>query len=399
MMEEPTSNAFSTGDLHSDDDFLTTTSSLRRGSGRATLITGGAGFIGTNLADALLSSGQKILILDDLSRDGVENNLRWLRRKHGQLLEFKQGDVRDNKLVFALVQRSIKVFHLAAQVAVTTSLVDPIGDFEVNARGTLNVLEAVRAQTVPPPLVFTSTNKVYGDLEDVGVTEIGGRYLPINKSLQRSGIGDTRPINFHSPYGCSKGSADQYVLDYARTFGIPAVVFRMSCIFGPHQCGNEDQGWIAHFLLRAMAGLPITIYGDGRQVRDVLFVDDLVKAFRLAVENIDRLAGRAFNIGGGPTNAVSLIDVLEEIEHLSGRNIRVEFDDWRAADQRYYVSDTRSFKRATGWTPAVTAKRGIAKLHAWYTANRKYVKQLVLKDPVAAAASGRSELSLVGVER
>lgn len=335
------------------------------GARRPVLITGGAGFVGTNLAHRLLSGGEAVLIYDNFSRPGVERNLAWLKSRHGHRLEFERGDIRDAAAVRAAARRAGAVFHLAAQVAVTTSLTDPTEDFEINARGTLNLLEALRACDEPPPLVFTSTNKVYGGLPDVPLREDGSRYEPADRSVRSLGIGEDRTLDFHSPYGCSKGAADQYVIDYARTFGMPAVVFRMSCIYGPHQCGTEDQGWLAHFLIRAIQGQPITLYGDGKQVRDVLYVEDLVEAFLLAREHARRLSGRAFNIGGGPTNTTSLLELLELIRILHGTSPRTKMEDWRPGDQRYYVSDTRSFREAVDWKPRTGVTQGVSRLYSW----------------------------------
>jgi len=334
---------------------------------RPALITGGAGFVGTNLAQRLLEMGRPVLLFDNLSRAGVENNLRRLRAAYAgdRRLQVLIGDVRDETALANAVRQAGAVFHFAAQVAVTTSLVSPRDDFAVNALGTLNLLEALRALPEPPPLVFTSTNKVYGDLADVPLRLTDNRYEPSNEILGARGVGETRALDFHSPYGCSKGAADQYVLDYARTFNLPAVVFRMSCIYGPHQCGNEDQGWVAHFLLRALENKPITLYGDGRQVRDTLFVDDLLDAFLVAEKHVSRLSGHAFNIGGGPDNTTSLLELVERIGDLTGERPRVTFDDWRPGDQRYYVSDTRKFTAATGWTPRVDVSEGVARLHDW----------------------------------
>src|ERR687890_1662006 len=309
-------------------------------SGRPILITGGAGFIGTNVAHRLLTQGHQVRVFDNLARPGVEQNLRWLRDTHGDQVTVEIADVRDADALRQAVDGAARVFHFAAQVAVTTSLTDPLEDFEVNARGTLNLLEAIRAQPIPPPLVFTSTNKVYGALDDVGLRRRNQRYEPTDPSLRRTGISENRPLDFHSPYGCSKGSADQYVLDYARTYGIPAIVFRMSCIYGPHQFGTEDQGWVAHFLIRALEGRPITLYGDGRQVRDILSVDDLIEAFLLAQEHMASESGQAFNIGGGPRNTVSLLELLDLIASLTGSRPAFEIEPWRTADQRYYVSNT-----------------------------------------------------------
>ena len=331
----------------------------------ATLITGGAGFVGANLAHRLLSEGRPVILLDNLSRAGVEKNLQWLRDVHGDAVEIMVEDIRDRAGVQHAVARSRHVYHFAAQVAVTTSIADPIEDFDINARGTLNVLEAIRLQPSPPSLILTSTNKVYGGLDNVELERVGQRYAPVSPLLSARGISEAQPLDFHSPYGCSKGTADQYVRDYARTYGIPTVVFRMSCIYGPHQFGTEDQGWVAHFLVRALEDELITIYGDGMQVRDVLFIEDLVEAFLLAERNITRLAGQAFNIGGGPANTISLLDLLDRIEALDGRAARVDFERWRTGDQRYYVSDTRKFEQATGWQPKVGTAEGIARLHAW----------------------------------
>ncbi|AIE86690.1 SDR family NAD(P)-dependent oxidoreductase [Fimbriimonas ginsengisoli] len=334
-------------------------------SRKATLIVGGAGFIGTNLADRLLSQGIRVIVFDSLARAGVEKNLEWLQHKHGERVEFHRGDVRDQEALHAVVPRADQVFHFAAQVAVTTSLESPIDDFERNARGTLNLLEEVRRQVTPPSLVFTSTNKVYGSLEDIPLVQSQTRYEPESPLTKLRGIAETRPLDFHSPYGCSKGAADQYVLDYARTYGIPAAVFRMSCIYGPHQCGTEDQGWVAHFLLQALKGRPITLYGNGKQVRDILYVQDLVEAFGLLMGNIDRLTGQAFNMGGGPQNSISLIELLDLIEALHGTRPKTQMCDWRPGDQRYYVSDTAKFQEATGWTPVYSALEGVRNLYQW----------------------------------
>ena len=335
-----------------------------------TLITGGAGFIGSNLAHRLLASGRRVRVLDNLSRPGVEDNLQWLRQQHGELLEFVRADIRDAAAVNDAMAGVQQVFHFAAQVAVTTSLESPREDFAINAQGTLNVLEAARSRPVPPGVIMTSTNKVYGGLEDLALSVQGQRYLPVDATLAGRGIAEARPLDFHSPYGCSKGTADQYVVDYARSYGMTTLVFRMSCIYGPRQFGTEDQGWVAHFILRALRGERITLYGDGMQVRDVLYVDDLVDAFLLAEQNAQRLRGRAFNMGGGPANAISLQDLLDHIERLQGRRPGVTFDGWRTGDQRYYVSDTQAFQRETGWRARVPADEGIARLFEWLAAQQ-----------------------------
>jgi CDP-paratose 2-epimerase len=329
------------------------------------LITGGAGFIGTNLAHQLALAGREVIVFDNLSRDGVRRNLDWLTAQHPGKITLLRGDVRDGTAVRAAVDRADEVFHLAAQVAVTTSLNDPLQDFETNARGTLHVLEALRAQRRPVPLIYTSTNKVYGALTDVALERTPTRYVPRDPTLRTFGINEQRSLDFHSPYGCSKGCADQYVLDYARTFDLPVAVFRMSCIYGPHQQGNEDQGWVAHFLLSASRGTPLTIFGDGLQVRDVLFVDDLVRAFLLARQNIDRLAGQAFNVGGGTPNTLSLAELIAWLREHSTTSPPIRYSPARLGDQRYYVSDTAKFCSATGWHPQVTVTEGLQRLHAW----------------------------------
>src|SRR3954465_5586214 len=281
------------------------------------LITGGAGFIATNVADRLLRDGWRVRLFDNLSRTGVEQNVRWLREVHrpGERgaespIELIVGDVRDRAAVKRAVEGVSRVFHFAAQVAVTTSLTDPLLDFEINARGTLNLLEAIRPLESRPSLLFTSTNKVYGHLADLPLNVRDRRYEPGDGAVAQRGISEQRPLDFHSPYGCSKGAAEQYVLDYARTFGLPATVFRMSCIYGPHQFGTEDQGWVAHFLIQTLRRRPLTLYGDGLQVRDILFVEDLVDAMLLAHDRIEDTAGHAYNIGGGPSNTVSLLELM-----------------------------------------------------------------------------------------
>ncbi|HVU33508.1 MAG TPA: NAD-dependent epimerase/dehydratase family protein [Opitutaceae bacterium] len=338
---------------------------LHSATRHSVLITGGAGFIGTNLAHRLLSGGNAVIILDNLARPGVGRNLQWLRTQHRDRLAVVVADIRDEKAVAGAVRQAGQVFHFATQVAVTTSLADPVADFEANARGTLTLLEAVRRAGRSVPLLFTSTNKVYGDLNDIALAGGDSRYAPPDGSPFRDGVNERRAVASQSPNGCAKGAAEQYVLDYARTYGLPATVFRMSCIYGPHQCGNEDQGWVAHFLLRAMQNRPITICGDGRQVRDVLFIDDLIDAMIFAQANVEAVRGRAFNVGGGPQNTISLLELTAMIAALQGELPRVVFSDWRAADQRWYVSDTRAIGAATGWSPRVGVGEGVRRLHRW----------------------------------
>lgn len=331
----------------------------------AIVITGGAGFIGCNLADALLRDGERLIVLDNLSRAGVERNASWLKAQHGERVEIARADVRRPSEIEPILARALAVFHFAAQTAVTTSLLDPIDDFEINARGTLNVLEAVRRAGNRAPVIFSSTNKVYGSLDDVGLTAPNGRYEPTDQLLGARGIDEDRPLAFCTPYGCSKGVADQYVLDYAASFGLPTAVLRMSCIYGPRQFGTEDQGWVAHFLIRALKGQPITIFGDGQQVRDILHVSDAVAAYRAVLGQIGQVSGRAFNLGGGPRNAVSLNAVLAEIRRVVGPQVEVQHDRWRDGDQRYFVADTGRLTAELMWRAQIGWRDGLRNLADW----------------------------------
>lgn len=341
----------------------------REGHGRArsgaTLITGGAGFVGCNLADRIASEGKPVVIFDSLARPGVERNLRWLKDRWGDRVDAEISDVRDRFALRRALTRCDEVFHLAAQVAVTTSLDDPQTDLAVNTQGTVNLLEEIRRLDEPPPVLFTSTNKVYGALDDIALTEGAVGYEPNDLDFDGSGIDETRPLSLCSPYGCSKGAADQYVIDYAHSYGLRTAVFRMSCIYGPRQFGTEDQGWVAHFLISALNGDPITVFGNGKQVRDLLYVDDLVDALLRTIRSPRAMTGRAFNVGGGPCNRASLLEVIEEVERRTGRSLSVRWADWRTGDQRYYVSDTSLLRGLTGWTPRVGVAEGIESLHAW----------------------------------
>ena len=339
-------------------------------SGAPILVTGGAGFIGSNLADRLLADGHRVRIFDALSRAGTERNLDWLRRRHGDALDFIHADVRDHGRLAAAADGAEAVFHLAAQVAVTTSLDDPAEDFAINIGGTFALLEALRAQGGATPLIFASTNKVYGDLGDLDFRCEDEAYVPVDPNVRAHGIGEARPLDFHTPYGVSKGAADQYVLDYARSFGLPACVLRMSCIYGQRQMGTEDQGWVAHFLIRALEGKPITLYGDGYQVRDILDVADAVEAYVQAWRRIDRVKGRAFNLGGGPDNAVSLRQLLARMAELVGHRVELSWSDWRPGDQRYFVADTRAAERALGLGAKVPWRDGVARLARWLADER-----------------------------
>lgn len=332
------------------------------------LITGGAGFIGCNLADYHLKRGHRVVVYDNLSRRGARVNLRWLQANHGDRLAFAKGDVRDfGNLKNALSTDTDRVYHLAAQVAVTTSVTDPREDFETNALGTFNVLEAVRHVTPQATVFYASTNKVYGKMEGVGIAKNGARYRYRDLPL---GVSEKQPLDFHSPYGCSKGCGDQYVRDYSRIYGLRTVVFRQSCIYGTRQFGVEDQGWIAHFCIAAHSGHPITIYGDGNQVRDVLWIGDLIEAYEAAAEHIDVAAGEVYNIGGGPANTVSVWGEFGQmLEGMVGRSIAVEYADWRPGDQRVYISDVRKARKHFGWTPRVSPHEGIRRLWTWIGQN------------------------------
>ncbi len=332
-------------------------------------ITGGAGFIGSNYVARLLGRGEHVTVYDNLSRAGAERNLAWLRSRFGQnAFTLIRGDVRDADLLASSLGDADVVVHLAAQVAVTTSVEDPRTDFEINALGTFNVLEAVRQSPKRPMVIYASTNKVYGGMEDVKIVEEETRYRYADLPF---GVPESQPLDFHSPYGCSKGSGDQYVRDYARIYGIPTVVFRQSCIYGLRQFGIEDQGWVAWFVIAAVTGRPITIYGDGKQVRDVLFVDDLLDAYDAAVARRDEVAGEVFNIGGGPQNTISIWrEFAPLLEKALGRSVPVSYGDWRPGDQRVYISDIRKAERLLGWKPRVGVEEGIARLVEWVKANR-----------------------------
>jgi CDP-paratose 2-epimerase len=332
-------------------------------------ITGGAGFIGCNAVRRYLELGWEVTVLDDLSRRGSEKNLAWLQTL-GRFT-FHKCDVRDARQVDAVFRERKgfdAILHLAAQVAVTTSVTNPRHDFEVNALGTFNVLEAARAFAPGAAFLYSSTNKVYGGLEHLGVTERGGRW---DYTDHAGGIAETEPLDFHSPYGCSKGAADQYVRDYARIYGLRTVCLRQSCIYGKRQFGVEDQGWIAWFTIATTKGVPVTIYGDGKQVRDVLFVDDLLDCFNAAIERIDRVKGSVFNVGGGPQNTMSLEELIIKLETLSGKKIERRYEDWRPGDQRIFVCDVSKAERELGWRPRTNPSAGVEALATWVGQNQE----------------------------
>lgn len=347
---------------------------MQRNEVRRILITGGAGFIGSNLAERLLSIPDvHVRIFDNLSRGGVVQNLEWLRSLSGSSrLEVVRGDVRDARAVMQAARGVSEIYHLAAQVAVTTSVDDPINDFEVNARGTLNVLEAARRVAQEPFVLYTSTNKVYGSLPDLPLEVHGEHYRAAVNNFR--GVSEEQPLDFHSPYGCSKGTADQYMRDYARIYGLRTVVFRMSCIAGPRQLGNEDQGWVAHFLYSVASGRPITIYGDGYQVRDILHVYDLIEAMQGAYQHRETTRGQIFNLGGGPARAASVLEMLRVVSDLTGKKLNLQFSKMRPGDQPLYIADTAKLQSMTGWVPQRGINEILRDIYAFWTSNRTRVQ-------------------------
>jgi CDP-paratose 2-epimerase len=333
------------------------------------LITGGAGFIGVNYAARSIERGDNVVIYDNLSREGTSRNVDWLENTFGQKsFELIKADVRDQDAINLAAKKSDIILHLAAQVAVTSSVIDPRTDFEINALGTLNVLEAARSASNNPPVIYSSTNKVYGDLEDIKVAEgDNSYYFPDHPD----GVPETQTLDFHSPYGCSKGTGDQYVRDYHRIFDLPTVVFRQSCIYGPHQYGIEDQGWVAWFVIAAVTGRPISIYGDGKQVRDLLYIDDLLDAYDQAAANIDKTAGQIYNVGGGSDNTLSIWKEFGPLlEKELGKEIPVSWEDWRPGDQLVFVADIQKAENDFGWTPKTDVPTGIKKLFEWVRENQ-----------------------------
>lgn len=346
---------------------------MKNKADRTILITGGAGFIGSNLAERLLGEPDtRVRIFDNFSRKGVAHNVKWLRSLPGsKQLEIVKGDVRDSKAVRQAVADVSEIYHLAAQVAVTTSVENPRNDFEVNVLGTFQVLEAARLSGNKPFILFTSTNKVYGSLKRLTVEVDGTHYRASSRSFH--GVNEQEPLDFHSPYGCSKGAADQYVHDYGRIYEMPTVVFRMSCIAGPRQFGNEDQGWVAHFLYSALRGAPITVYGDGYQVRDILHVHDLVDAMLATRNAIERTRSHVFNLGGGLERSVSVIEMLKEIEHKTKRSLQLDFSYVRPGDQPLYISDTAKIEQYTGWRPRRSLAQILDSIYQFWVQNQESV--------------------------
>jgi len=333
------------------------------------LITGGAGFIGSNYVSRLLNRGENVTVYDNLSRVGGELNVKWLRQTYGDTsFRLVKADVRDEDRLYTVAKECDVIVHLAGQVAVTSSVRNPREDFEENAVGTFNVLEAARLSGRNPVVLYASTNKVYGGMEDVDVVEADTRYQYADMPW---GIPETQPLDFHSPYGCSKGAGDQYMRDYHRIYGLPTIVLRQSCIYGPRQFGVEDQGWVAWFIIAATLGKPITIYGDGKQVRDVLYIEDLLDVYDDVLEKIDITAGQIYNIGGGPDNMLSIWHEFGPLlKELMGREIPVSQEAWRPGDQRVYVSDIRKASQDLDWKPKIGVEVGVQRLSDWVEANR-----------------------------
>lgn len=332
------------------------------------LITGGAGFIGSNLANYFLGKGKDVTIYDNLLRRGVSKNIEWLRDLYGDIITIIEDDIRDYNTLKTTLKDVEAICHCAGQVAVTTSVENPREDFEINALGTFNVLEAARQSPNDPIVIFTSTNKVYGGMENIKVIEKDTRYE--YKDL-KYGAPESQSLDFHSPYGCSKGAGDQYVRDYYRIYGLKTVVFRMSCIYGPRQFGSVDQGWVAHFIISSILNNPLTIYGNGKQTRDVLYVDDLVRAFELGTEKIKTTKGEIYNLGGGKENTISLLEFIDLLEENLGREISLNFDNWRPGDQKVYYSDVRKAEKDFNWKPQVNSVEGVKRLFDWVWENQR----------------------------
>lgn len=333
------------------------------------LITGGAGFIGVNSAHHFAKKGNQVIIFDNLSRKGSEKNLQWIKNEYE--VKFFKGDLRkfvDLADVFNKNGKYDLILHLAAQVAVTTSVSNPYEDFEINALGTFNLLEATRRYSPDAVFIYASTNKVYGEMRDLSIIKKNGRYM--YKNLPE-GVDESRDLDFHSPYGCSKGAADQYCRDYFRIYGLKTIIFRQSCIYGYRQFGIEDQGWVAWFCIASALGKPITIYGDGKQIRDVLFIDDLIKAFDLAYKNRRNAVGKIYNIGGGPKNTMSLLELIYFLERQKGEKIPISYDDWRPGDQKVFIGNITKAKKELRWEPTVNPNEGVARLYKWVAENKR----------------------------
>lgn len=334
------------------------------------LITGGCGFIGSNATEYYLNKHYQVLALDNLSRVGSDQNLKWLKTLKGKFL-FKKIDIR-NYVSLTKVFKEFKpdlILHLAGQTTVTGSILNPREDFEINALGTFNVLEVMRNVATKASLIYSSTNKVMGELAGIPIREEKKKY--IFKNLK--GVSEKQPLDFCSPYGCSKGCGDQYVLDYARIYKLNTVVFRQSCIYGSRQFGIEGQGWVAWFISSLVFNHPITLYGNGKQVRDVLYIDDLIKAFDLAFKNIKKTKGKAYTIGGGLKSAVSILEFFEILKSISGKKFGYKLKPWRLADQKVYISDISSAKKDFNWVPYITPKQGVKTMYEWILKNKHLI--------------------------
>ena len=339
------------------------------------LIIGGAGFIGINAAYYFIQKGYEISIVDNLSRPGSEYNLNQLRALHH--ITFYEEDIRNFEGISGIIQKELEseaILLLAGQVAVTTSVTNPREDFEINSLGTFNVLESMRLSKSKAILLYSSTNKVYGKMDDLAITELNNRY---EYSDLKKGINENRLLDFYSPYGCSKGSADQYVHDYNRIFNVQTVVFRQSCIYGPNQFGIEDQGWVAWFTIATLLKKQMTIYGDGKQIRDILFVTDLVKLYELAIVKRKISNGKIYNVGGGVENTMSLNELVIRLKNRFNSTIDPIFDDWRPGDQKVYVSNIEKVVSELSWSPTTTINEGIDQMANWIEKNSEILNEYV----------------------
>lgn len=341
------------------------------------LVTGGAGFIGSHVAESHAKKGNDVIVFDNLSREHLlgkgykKANYNWNYLRRYNNIKLIKGDITNFEELKEASKDVDAIIHTAAQTAVTTSPADPKTDFMINMLGTLNILEAARISKSDPAIIYTSTNKVYGDnVNKINVIEKETRYTFENKF--RNGIPETFPIDLceHTPYGCSKLAADLYTQDYAKIYGLKTAVFRMSCIYGPRQFGVEDQGWVAWFTIATVTGKPITIYGNGKQVRDILYVTDLVNAFDNFLQRKNQLSGEVFNMGGGPENTISLLELLDMLEKLIGKRSEITFSNWRTSDQKVYISNISKAKEKLGWKPKVSPKEGVKRLVDWVSENK-----------------------------
>lgn len=342
-------------------------------------VTGGAGFIGFHSCRYFAEKGHDIFLLDDFSRKGSRAHAEKLISEFGEKIKIVECDIsvsstENLSIIEKIVSQSDVVIHLAAQVAVTTSVKNPRRDFEVNALGALNLLEACRKASTKPFIIYSSTNKVYGGMDHLEIIERDNRYYFAEHLY---GISETALLDFHSPYGCSKGAADQYVRDYNRIYGVPSVVLRQSCIYGTEQYGHEEQGWIAHLTLNACRNMPIKVFGDGKQVRDVLFAQDLVELFDACIQNMKKVSGKIYNAGGGYKNILSLLDLIEILEKTLGRKIEKSFHDWRPGDQKVYISDIDQLKKDLEWEPKISPTEGVEKIIHWQKGNKVEIEKIL----------------------